>query len=125
MIRAVAMREDLGSMMENIVAVELLRRRSYWSRDMEVYYWKDYQQHEVDFVLKKGTEIRQLIQVTYASSRNEVERRELDSLLRAGELLNCRNLIVITWDYEDEESMGNRDIKFVPLWRWLLRPEIE
>ncbi|PNV78549.1 MAG: hypothetical protein C0200_00510, partial [Thermoproteota archaeon] len=102
MIKAVTMREDLGGMMENLVAVELLRRRSYWSRDVEIYYWKDYQQHEVDFVIKEGPEIKQLIQVTYASSRDEVERRELSSLIRASELLGCKNPLVITWDYEDE-----------------------
>ena len=123
MIRAVTMREDIGSIMENLVAVELLRRRSYWSRDIEVYYWKDYQQHEVDFVIKDGAEIKKLIQVTYASSRDEVERRELNSLIRASELLKCGNLLVITWDYEEEENIDNRAVKFLPLWKWLLQRE--
>ena len=122
MIKAVTMREDLGGMMENLVAVELLRRRSYWSRDVEIYYWKDYQQHEVDFVIKEGPEIKQLIQVTYASSRDEVERRELSSLIRASELLRCKNPLVITWDYEDEESLENNVVRFLPLWKWLLYP---
>lgn len=31
-----------------------------------IFYFKDYQQREVDFVIKEGLSIKQLIQVTYA-----------------------------------------------------------
>jgi predicted AAA+ superfamily ATPase len=40
--------------------------------------------------------------------------------LKASELLNCNNLLVITWDYEDEITVENRKIVFKPLWKWLL-----
>jgi len=43
--------EDAGRLMENVVAVELMRRKTA-SPVREVYYWKDKQQSEVDFVLK-------------------------------------------------------------------------
>jgi predicted AAA+ superfamily ATPase len=112
--------EDFGKLMENLVGVELLRRKSYWYKGMEVFYWKDYQQNEVDFVLKEGLKIKQLIQVTFASSKDEIEKREIKSLIKASELLKCKNLLVITWDYEDEIKAGSKKIAFIPLWKWLI-----
>jgi len=112
--------EDFGRLMENLVAVELMRRKSYWFKNQEIYYWKDYQQNEVDFLVKEGEKIKQLIQVNYVSDKNEIETREIKGLLKASELLNCKNLVVITWDYEDEISIENRKIIFRPLWKWLL-----
>lgn len=107
--------EDIGKLMENLVAVELHRRKSYYG-EAEVYYWKDHQQREVDFVLKEGEAIKELIQVSYASSENDIKEREITALLKASQELRCKNLSVITWDYEGE--IGK--IKCKPLWKWLL-----
>ncbi len=107
--------EDIGKVMENLVAVELHRRKSYYGA-AEVYYWKDYQQREVDFVLKEGGTIKELIQVSYASSENDIKEREITALLKASQELNCGNLSVITWDYEGDIG----EIKCKPLWKWLL-----
>ena len=41
-----------------------------------MYYYKS-RDYEVDFIVKEGEKVRELIQVTYASERDEVERREL------------------------------------------------
>ncbi len=112
--------ENIGRLMENTVAVELFRRRSYWHPNWEIYYWKDHQQREVDFIVKNGSEIRQLIQVTYATGIDEIDRRELKSLIKAGEIFNCKNMLLITWDYEDKINIKNRIIKATPLWKWLL-----
>ena len=106
--------ENLGRLVENLVAVELKRT------DHEIYYWKDHQQREVDFVVKEGVNVKELIQVSYASEMDEIERREIKGLLKASEELKCKNLKVITWDYEDKREFKGREIKFVPLWRWLL-----
>ncbi len=75
---------------------------------------------EVDFVIKNGDRIKQLIQVTYASSRGEVERQEIESLIKAGEELNCDDLLVITWDYEDRLKAEGKEVMFLPLWKWAL-----
>lgn len=101
--------------MENLVAVEIHRRISY-SGAKEVYYWKDHQQREVDFVLKEGEKIYELIQVSYASSEDDIKEREITGLFNASEELNCSNLSIITWDFEGEI----RKIKCKPLWKWLL-----
>ncbi len=110
--------EDLGMLMENCVFLELKRKGFKESKNL--FYFKDYQQREVDFVLKQNLNVNQLIQVTYASDKDEIEKREIKSLLKASELLKCKNLLCITWDYEDEEKIKNRKIKFIPLWKWLL-----
>ncbi|MEM3554443.1 MAG: ATP-binding protein [Candidatus Micrarchaeaceae archaeon] len=116
--------ENIGSLMENLVAVELFRRKSYWAKEWEIYYWKDSQQHEVDFVIKNGMRVTLLIQVTSASGKDEVERREISSLIKASEQLNCKELLTITWDYEDELKIENKTIKFLPLWKWLITPHL-
>ncbi len=106
--------KDVGRLMENCVFLELKRRGRG-----EIFYFKA-NDKEVDFVVKEGLRIKQLIQVTYASGKDEIERREIKSLIKASELLKCNDLLMITWDYEDELKVRNRLIKCLPLWKWLL-----
>jgi predicted AAA+ superfamily ATPase len=110
--------EDIGRLMENLVAVELQRRKSR-NPFMDVFYWKDFQSREVDFVVREGIKIRQLIQVTYASVRGDIEKREITGLLRADEELKCGNLLMITWEYEGEEEMKDKKLIYMPMWKWL------
>jgi predicted AAA+ superfamily ATPase len=104
--------------MENLVLIELKKLELNNLID-GVFYYKDLQ-NEVDFVVKKGLNVEQLIQVSYASNKDEIERREIKGLQRASELLKCENLLIITWDYEDEVRIENKKIVFKPLWKWLL-----
>ena len=110
---------DFGRLMENVVFIEELRRIND-NPLLEIFYWKDRQQNEVDFVLKEGLKIKQLIQVTYANGKDEIGRREIRALLKASEELRCKDLLIITWDYDDELEIGNEKIKFIPLWKWLI-----
>ena len=112
--------EDLGKLMENSVFLELLRQTNR-RQLLEIYYWRNSQHAEVDFLLKEGAVIKQLIQVTYASGRDEIERREIKSLLRASKETGCNNMLIVTWDYEDEAKIDGKNIKFIPLWKWLLK----
>jgi hypothetical protein len=111
--------QDFGKLMENVVFLHLLRETNQ-NPLLTFYYWKDYQQNEVDFVIKEGANIRELIQVTYASGKDEIDRRETDSLLKASESVECNKLSIITWDYEDDIKVGNKIIKCAPLWKWLV-----
>ena len=111
--------QDYGKLIENVVFLELLKKTNIKPL-LEIYYWKDYQQREVDFVIREGMKVGQLIQVTYASARDEIERREIKALIKASNELRCKNLLIITWDYEEEEVIDSREIKFIPLWKWLL-----
>lgn len=111
--------ENTGRIMENTVAVELLRKVGL-DPSLEVYYWKDHQQNEVDFVLKKGPKVKQLIQVTYANEDYEINERESKSLIKASKELRCKNLLVITWDYSGKEKIDGKEVSYVPIWTWLL-----
>jgi len=111
--------ENRGRLMENAIAVEL-QKRCTTERNFEVYYWKDHQQNEVDFVLKKGPKVVQLTQVTYVNSMDEINEREIKSLFKAAKKLSCKNLLVITWDFEAEEKIEGIKVIFTPLWSWLL-----
>ncbi|MBI4359689.1 MAG: ATP-binding protein [Candidatus Jacksonbacteria bacterium] len=110
--------ENRGQRAENIVFLELLRRGS-GSRE-ELYYWKDAQHREVDFVVKEGERIIELIQVCWELQEIRTKERELRSLIKASNELACKTLLVITGEYEGEEEVEGKDIRYVPLWKWLL-----
>ena len=103
---------NTGRLMETIVALELMRRK-YSNPRIGIFYWKN--GGEVDFVVKEGEKVRELIQVTYASGKDEIDKRELRAMERAAEELRCKRKTVITWDYEEDG-----EVRFVPLWKWLL-----
>lgn len=119
-IQAVSSRSspDMGGLMENVVANDLTRRSSF-SGGAELCYWKDHRQREVDFVRKRGESVAELIQVSYASSEEEVARREIEALDEASGELRCGTKLVITWDYEGEAG----GVPCLPLWKWLLGPD--
>lgn len=108
--------------MENVVFLELLRRKLYANLDWEIYYWKDHQGREVDFLIKNGETVKQLIQVTYASEKHEVDQRELKAITTAASEIKCDDMQLITWDYEDILRLNKKTVKCTPLWKWLLTP---
>ncbi|MDG6928297.1 MAG: ATP-binding protein [Nitrososphaerota archaeon] len=111
-----SMANDTGSRMESVVFLELLRRKENYN----ISYWKDYQGHEVDFVIDTKSKPVMLVQVTYAEKREDVKPREILSIIHAAKDLSCNNLLIITWDLESEEMIEGMKIKFAPLWKWLL-----
>lgn len=119
--KAFKINSDFGRIYENAVAQELKRKEM--DKKCEIYYWKNQQQEEVDFVVKEGLAIKQLIQVCYNLENIETKKREIRALLKAGEELKCNHLIVISADREDEEEHEwfglKKKIKFIPLWKWL------
>ncbi len=106
--------------MESFVFQELLKKGYEPNKN---FFYFGTENYEVDFVVKKGLKIKQLIQVTYASDQDEVEQREIKSLVKAAELFkrDKPELLVITWDYEGNEEVKGKKIKFLPLWKWLLK----
>ena len=113
---------DIGKLYENVVAIELKKKEI--DHKFNIYYWKNVQQEEVDFVIKEKTKIKQLIQVCFNIQSSETKKREIRALIKAGSELKCRNLLIITGDYEGEEEIKwfgiKGKVKFIPLWKWLL-----
>lgn len=111
--------ENIGRLMENAVFLELKRIKNK-NQKLDFYCWK-FQGKEIDFVIKEKTKIKQLIQVCYNISNPDTKRRELIGLVKASKELKCKNLLVITYDYEGEEKFNRKKITFIPLWKWLLK----
>jgi predicted AAA+ superfamily ATPase len=109
---------DMGRLIENLAAVELLRRGK------EFYCYKTKDGKEVDFAVKEGLTIGQLIQVSYDIDHYMTKKRETNALLKAAGEAGCKNLIVLTWDYEAKEHFNNRTICYLPLWKWLISATI-
>lgn len=99
--------------------MELFRRKSR-EPDLEIYYWQDYSGKEVDFVLKNGRAVVELIQVCSDLEDYDIRAREFKSLLRAGKELKCSEMLVITSERSGIEKFRGKNIRLVPLWQWLL-----
>jgi predicted AAA+ superfamily ATPase len=109
--------ENRSKVLENLVAIELMRGRD---PSVRVFYWRDYQDHEVDFVLVKGDRITDLIQVSAISGIDEIASREIRSLTKASKETKCENLTVVTEDLELERDYHGMKIRFVPIKKWLM-----
>lgn len=105
--------EDKSKLMENLIFIEFLRRGE------DISYYSD-GAGEVDFLTKKGRKVKSLIQASYDITDFNTKEREVKPLIKFGEELGCKNLFVITWDYENEEVIKGKKIIFTPLWKWLL-----
>ncbi|MCD6381687.1 MAG: ATP-binding protein [Candidatus Aenigmarchaeota archaeon] len=115
--KVVRFKEDRGRLMENVVFLDLLKRKNE-NALTEIFYWRDYQGREVDFVIKEGTNVKALIQVSYEFNEN-TEKREIENLIEISKSLHCRNLFIVSWDVEEKIRRMNRTIHVVPLYKWL------
>ena len=106
---------DKGRALENVVFIELLRRR----RAAEaIYYVKLKSGKEVDFMVNERNPM--LIQVSFDVSSPETRRREISALAEAAKTMKQSECMIITYDYENEETVDGTRIRFVPFWTWAL-----
>ena len=104
--------EDIGRLYENIVFLKLRRKLR------EIYYWTN--KYECDFITKDGNKL-EAIQVCYDIEKSK--ERELNGLLDALINFKLNEGTIITENYEIEEKVDGKLIKFIPLWKWLLKIE--
>ena len=115
------MTESLGLRLENMVAVELKRRAAI---DEQIYYFRKVREYEVDFVRVKGTQVQELIQVTYdfTQPRTKLYNREVGNLVKASNVLHCDNLtLVVMYGEPGDIVEGGKTIHCVLAAQWLLR----
>ncbi|HUW67970.1 MAG TPA: DUF4143 domain-containing protein [Candidatus Nanoarchaeia archaeon] len=100
--------KDEGRLAENLVFLELKRRSK------EPYYWKN--KGEVDFVIKDRDSSLTAINVSYT---DEIDERETKAMLEFADefLQHVKELILLTKYLENTDGR----IKFIPLWKWLIR----
>jgi hypothetical protein len=110
-----------GSLYENLVAIALQKEEI--AGRIAVFYWKGVQNGEVDFVVKEGLKIAQLIQVCADISNPKTLKREMRALIKASRELNCDDLLLLNDRIDREETLKWQDlerrIRLMPLWQWL------
>ena len=107
--------QNFGWRFENIVCIELFRRKNQTLND--VYYYKN--GYEVDFVLVSDNKIVELIQVSVDISAQKTFNREVNALFRAGTALHCNNLTLITLNENRTYTVDNQTINIVSILNWL------
>lgn len=107
--------QSFGWRLENIVCIELFRRRNQTLND--VYYYKN--GYEVDFVLVSSNKVVELIQVSVDISAKKTFNREVNALFRAGTELHCNNLTLITLNENRTYTADNKTINIVSILNWL------
>ena len=111
--------ENLGRLAENLVFLALKRRQAV-NPEQEIYYWKDQDQSEVDFVIKEGLKVSQLLQVCWNVRDEKTRTRDTRSLWRAMREFDLASATIVTEETTAEETEEGRTIRFVPLAQWLL-----
>ena len=110
--------EDKGKLLENIVALELFRRRG---ADRKMFYWQD--GRECDFVVQREEHVEELIQVTWDIEDEDTRKREIDGIKEAAKGTNCNKLTIVTREQKETIGEDGFRIEVVGVEEWLTREE--
>lgn len=114
--------DNLGWRLENVIAIELLRRLEHTMQN--VYYIRESNSYEVDFAVTDGNHVIQLIQVTYDFSNpsTKLYNREIKGLVKAAKTTGCNNLmLVMMYGETGDDVVDGLTIHRVSAIDWLLR----
>ena len=113
--------DKIGALFENVVALVLHKRRL--EGECEVFFWRGERNEEVDFVVKEGHRVTQLLQVCWDMRSVGTRNREVRSLIQASKALSCDDLVILTAATEGEEQVewygARRTIRLLPMSRWM------
>ena len=110
--------EDKGKLLENIVALELFRRRG---ADRKMFYWQD--GRECDFVVQREEHVEELIQVTWDIEDEDTRKREIDGIKEAAKGTKCDKLTIVTRERKETIEEDGFNIEVVGIEEWLTRGE--
>jgi len=114
-------KKNFGRVYENAVFLQLRRKLNPLG---QISYHRSAGSHEVDFVMRQGSEVKKLIQVVYELDDQKTKEREIKALVEAaGEFsLDGKKgeLLIITKDYETQEEIEGKKITYKKLWKWLI-----
>ena len=111
--KAFSLSDNLGRLLENQVFIELVRRG--YDVDRTMFYYRSRNDKEVDFVLRKGTQIERLVQVCYDMSSPKTEKREVDGIVECAGELKCSNLVIVTYNDKRIIEKNGYKIDVVPI----------
>ena len=101
---------DKGLLLENLVFNSL-------NKNNDVFYYSN--KNECDFLLVKNKTVTNAIQVCYDLNEDNRER-EISGLKEAMNKFKLNEGLLLTNSQEEEIKIENKEIKVVPVWKWLL-----
>ncbi|MGN0220509.1 MAG: ATP-binding protein [Prevotella sp.] len=116
--------DNLGWRLENVIAVELLRRMEYETQ--QLFYLRQSKSYEVDFAIVDRSKVINLIQVTYdfTNPRTKQYNREIGGLLKGSAATGCTHLTLIMMSGETGDvTIDGKTIHRVLAKDWLLGRE--
>ena len=103
--------EDEGKALENIVYMMLERGLK---EDDRVFYFSEGK--ECDFVIQRGDQIEELVQVCWELEETNQER-EVGGILAASAVTDCRTCKIITFNQQRIIQRGELRIEVLPIWK--------
>lgn len=113
--------ENLGWRLENVIAIELLRRQKY--ADEQLYYLRESNRYEVDFVRTQASKVLELVQVTYDFNNptTKLFNREIGGLVKASKKTHCDHLtLIVMYGETGIIEHDGKKIRVVNAADWLL-----
>ncbi len=104
--------KNMGRLFENFIFHLLTQKNE------TMYYYKDDKDNEVDFAVLEDGKTTALFQACFDLTDEETLSREVKSLIRAGKVLNCKNLNLISIEKPDIYKLP-QEIKFIPAAEYL------
>ena len=102
------------SLLENMVAMELIRR---YGIDERVFFYN--RNIEVDFYIPDAA---LAIQVSYNPHKtDETWQRESSALIKLTKVLDCQRLLILSYDTEETVEVNGKTIEVMPVWKWLIQ----
>ena len=108
-------RDPLSAQLENVVAIELIRR---FGLDDRVFYFAH--NGEIDFYVPEWD---LGIQVTRDLNHNETMKREVGAFKKTNDFLSLKRRLILTLDDERTLETSAGSIEVMPIWKWLLTSE--
>jgi len=112
--------DNIGWRLENIVFLELLRRKK--TSNYDLYYYRN--GYEIDFVVCERLQTVELIQVAMHVDTDKVFRRETSALVKAMKAHKCPNLTLLTLDSSRLHHVEGATIREFNIIEWLCRDEL-
>lgn len=110
--------ENIGWRMETVVFLEL--KRKCLINGYDLYYINESGRSECDFIICKGNQVIEALQVSYDISNPKTFRREVKGLISAAKRTKCRNLLLITENHSEIIESEDEKIIVKPIYEWLL-----
>jgi len=108
--------ENNGRLLENLVAIELKRRKNPF------FYYVNKNKTKTDFVVTQNNQVVQAVQVCFDPTNLETLKREEKALIATMNELNLKDGLILTMETDEEKKMEDKTIHCIPTWQWLLEP---